>query len=209
MDPIDDRITFSHPELLSISPHCQVIRVDCRSPGTPKSSAVERVLKFFPSTSRVPYEKEVAIYRKLVRNQVPVNFPSLIGCGDWPFGKYAKVVGKRLQKFAARDDSTISVIMLESIRNATTLSEMLVVTTSVAAAALKALSRLHEYRIVHGDISTGNVLVLTESDPTAVMWIDFAASWSEASGAQTVWEMERAAEYFANQVARPRNLANF
>ena len=202
MDPIEDRITFSRPQLLSMSPHCQVIRVDCRSPGTPKPSSVERVLKFFPSTSRVAYEKEVAIYRRLVRSRVPVNFPSLIGCGDWPFGKYVKVLGKRVQKFSGKDDSTLSVIMLDYIRNATTLSEMPTITTSIAAAALKALSRLHGYRIVHGDISTSNVLVLTEADPPAVMWIDFAASWSEASVAQTVWEMERAAVYFANQVPR-------
>jgi tRNA A-37 threonylcarbamoyl transferase component Bud32 len=95
---------------------------------------------------------------------------------------------------------TIFVLMLNYVQDSTTLSSV-TISATVAKTVLLALEILHEGGIVHGDISTSNVLVLEGNDCVDVMWIDFSSSWTDASPKQVAWESEKAAEYFGDLVS--------
>lgn len=203
MNLIDDRTAFSRPRILSSSPHRQVVRFDSRvSRDGKKAGAIDCVLKFFTSKVRIAYDKEVAAYSRLTESNTTLRFPQPLGFGEWSSAKYAKVLGKGRQTLLEDDpDSTIFVLMLEYIGNSHPLSVIMPIAPEITILALSSLADLHAIGIVHGDISTTNILVIEKKGQDInVAWVDFSSSWTNASSKQIEWELDRAAEYFEEWV---------
>jgi hypothetical protein len=200
MEDIKEKTIFSRPRLLSATPGSQVVRCNYKIPTARKrpDEVYECVLKIFPSSFRISYEKELSTYRRLIESDVGISYPDPLGCGEWPSAKYIKTIGQRITSILKDSkDSTVFVLMLGYV-DATPLSSI-AVSTDVALAALSSLAKLHALGIVHGDLSTSNIFVDEEQEDNSVniVWMDFSSSWTEASPNQLSWEMDRALEYFA------------
>ena len=208
MDPIDDRFLFSHPEVLSSSRNSQVILLKSR---LPRGQPFDSIVKCFPSRARVEYEKEISVYTVLTENDVSFKYAKPIGYGQWSSQKYVKILGKKHSSLLDEgSDDIISVLMLEFLEEAVPLSDSTNIIAQepdsglfIATSALSSLAKLHSLGIVHGDISTSNVL-LCESDS---LWIDFSSSWINAPSNQIAWEWDRAVEYFSLWVNHRSNPA--
>jgi serine/threonine protein kinase len=159
------------------------------------------VLKFFALKSRAAYDKEVAVYWWLHNSgRTMKNYSRLLGYDQWMAAKYVKTIGRGIKSILSKNpDPHIYVLMLKDIENSSPMSSV-TITPAIAAAALTNLAILHETGVVHGDISTDNILVLEEEESVRVFWIDFSSSCTNASSIQTAWEMDRAAEYFSQWV---------
>src|SRR5277367_5803257 len=150
MERIDPRLLFSRPRLLQTGPSRQVIRFDARPSRAAKSASFDCVLKFFTSTTRFSYDKEVAVYQRL-KESGAVTRPKFRGYDEWSREKYVKIVGKGTELLSLDDEpeSSIFVIMLEYIQNSRPLSENTPVPLDIAKLALSGLAELHELGIVH------------------------------------------------------------
>lgn len=202
MQRIDDRTVFSRPQLLSHGPHAQVFRYQAKVPQAGKRThPIDCILKFFPLSSKIPYDKEITVYNHLLRSKTPARFPKPLGYDEWPPTKYSKLVGKRTEPLLKNEpDSKIFVLMLEYIADSMPLSKVENVSLAIVQEALSSLSSLHALRILHGDISSSNVLVVEHEHEVQTIWVDFSSSWTGASSKQKAWEMDKAAEHFGQLV---------
>jgi len=175
------------------------------------------ILKFFPPGFRLRFEKEIDAYNRFSERQefdydntpdpIPTEAftPRPLGFASWPIAKYSKTIGRGIDSLVRAgqeqagdsEANEILVLMLEYVEG-TPLSH-LNVSVEMAVAALSALAKIHNAGVIHGDISEGNALVHNEGGIINVVWIDFSSSWTR--GARHIsWEMDRAADYFAQWV---------
>jgi RIO-like serine/threonine protein kinase len=200
MERIHERAVFSRPKLLSLGQHSQVIRVNYKLPWD-KGSPDDCVLKIFLPRSRVAFEKEKEVYCFLETTPIRFEYARPIGYGEWTPAKYLKTIGKGIAPLpSATSQASIRVLLLRYVDG--TLLHNIASSSVIAASALSNLAGLHERGIVHGDISSDNILVSEEDDALKVFWLDFSSSWANASLKQVTWEMEKAAEFFEEWVFR-------
>ena len=53
---------------------------------------------------------------------------------------------------------------------------------ATAEAVARALNRIHEARIMHGDMQERNILLVQEGGIVRAVWIDFSCAWINAYG---------------------------
>ena len=197
---------FSRPQLLSTGLNTQIVKFHVKRPARRGSSsrAEECVLKFFRSAHRLEYQREIAAYEFLLNASAELDFLKPFGYAEWPITTYRRAIGRNIQTFLDPRDSTILVLMLEYIRDASPLSSMAAITPNIAALSLDSLMRLHDIGVGHGDISTSNILLIDKNDGQLAIWIDFAASTLENSAEHLELEYRNSVEYFARLAGVPR-----
>lgn len=198
MEVIDDRVLFSRPRLLSTGIHGQVIRCEYRVSRKTTSKNANCVLKFFPPRFKTCFDRERAIYQQLLDSNTSLQYVKPLGFAEWPSAKYLKTIGRGITAIENGTSSTVHVLMLE-YEESSPLSSV-PISLALAKSSIACLNMLHQLGIVHGDISTDNILVVERNGLTDVVWIDFSGSWSDASPNQIALEARRAAEYFAHLV---------
>jgi serine/threonine protein kinase len=203
MEPIDDRFVFSRPQLLSTGLHSQAVRFNFKPVRSRKTSAELPVcvLKFYSPDAQISYESELSVYQHVqVAASAELLCPKPIGYAEWSSAKYAKAIGRGIQRIVDGGDAPVFVLMLEYVEGSTTLSSVNV-TPSVAKAAVSSLCKLHRLRVLHGDVSTNNALLMEEHDPARVVWVDFSAASMQAQERELALETKKAVEYFASLVS--------
>lgn len=193
MEVIDDRVLFSRPRLLSTGIHGQVVHSEYRVSqiSRPKNC----VLKFFPARFKACFDREKVIYQQLLDSNTAVQYVKPLGIAEWPSAKYLKTIGRRITPIKNGTSSTVYVLMLEYEKSSSLSSVPM--SLPLAKSSIACLNMLHQLGIIHGDISTDNVLVVERDGLMDVLWIDFSCSWGDASPGQIALEARRAAEYFA------------
>lgn len=201
MQPIPANVKYSRPHLLHESPRSQVVRCAFRDFQGAQAETQICVLKFFPGALRPAFDREVAIYGRLIEsNDDLLRYPKPLGFAEWTTKKYEKVIGRKITRMIGNEDDIVYVLMLEFLES-TTLTNHL--SLELVKSALSSLGRLHRLGIVHGDISASNVLILPDNRNLIAVWIDFSYSWTDASERQISLERDRARNYFASLVFSP------
>jgi RIO-like serine/threonine protein kinase len=156
-------------------------------------------LKFYTPANRVRYENELAAFQILLLSSLDLVFPKPVAYAEWSTIKYGKTIGRNVPSITKPGDESIFVLMIDYIENSTPLSSSNV-SHEVAKAAIVSLHKLHAIRILHGDISSSNSLLLDEHEPCTVMWVDFSSASINASDKTLALEMKRAINYFGAMV---------
>jgi serine/threonine protein kinase len=193
---IDDSATFSRPHLLRVRADRQVLRANYK----PSKKDVNQlcVLKFFTIRSKIAFEREIKAYSKLIPSSGEF-YANPIGIAEWTIARYLKAIGKAIQPMEIDDqDPMIFVLVLEYV-DLVVLSSI-PVTVGKAADCLSGLSEMHSLKMIHGDVRLDNILVSTAPGASAIVWIDFSSSWTEASPNQIELEWNGAVEFFAHLV---------
>jgi serine/threonine protein kinase len=199
MKPIDEKATFTRPRFLSNGFHSQVILCNARLSGRPAEKPVTCVLKFFPSHFQLCFEKEVQAYRTLLESDTTLKYPKPYGFAEWSTAKYIKTIGRTIEPLVGADtEENVFVLILQYVEVGDAPPSSL--SLELAVAAMDSLNLLHKEKIVHGDISTHNILAVENETTTNITWLDFSCSWTNASAEQIRWEWNKAAEYFAKLV---------
>jgi RIO-like serine/threonine protein kinase len=194
MEQISDELSFSRPQLLSTGIHSQVVLFNYKQSRSRTAEVAACVLKFYRPDARFAYENELSVYRRLLGTKTELIYPKPFGYSEWSSAKYVKAIGRGIKRIV-EGDASVYVLMLEYMENATPLSSVNV-SSSIAESAISSLCRLHNIRIVHGDISTSNALVLAEHEPARVAWIDFSSASTLALQKDLALETDKAIEYF-------------
>jgi RIO-like serine/threonine protein kinase len=161
------------------------------------------VLKFFPVGFRLTYEREIAAYNRLLdyyQLSGSALSPKPLGYAEWSSSKYTKAIGHNIPSLLkGTKDKVIYVLMLEFVEGL--LLGHVVPSEKAIVAVLSGLYRMHALGIVHGDVSTSNVIISEEQEDAQAIWLDFGSSWTNASPQQLKWERENALKYFADWVS--------
>jgi len=199
MQVIDERISFSQPQLLKVTPWAQVIRFKYKaSRNAPNISAQDCVLKIFGEDSRILFDKEVAAYARLVQSKTSATYAKPLGYSKWTAQKYERTIGRNITRMGD-GKAEVYVLMLEFVVGRELTAKDF--TKPLAISCLKSLDQLHALAIVHGDINPSNLLLLEDDSTTDFVWLDFSFSWTDASPAQLDWETDRAVEYLSDWVS--------
>lgn len=190
---------FLLPRLLSHKPRSQVVLCDYISDESSPFS--ECVVKVFPPKGRVAYEKELSAYSVLEKEHKSIS-PRNIWSGNWSAERYQEFLGGMLPSVLRRAETEVSVIALSFVKGSNVFSPRLPTETRIAAvkSALRSLRSLHRIGIVHGDISTENVIIRSAGDHFFAFWIDFSSCNISASKKAMLHEWEKANKYFSQTV---------
>ena len=197
MQKLNDQLTFTHIQLLHTSNRNQIVRCNYKK-GRKVNSCV---LKLFPTKFRLSFEQERETYNKLLDANTNLLYPLPLGYTKWSVAKYEEVIGSTIGSIldgTPSNDSGVYVLMLHFIENAKQLDKVYP-SLQLAIEIIASLDNLHRIRIVHGDLSLSNILLIKESltDVGKIMFLDFASSWTNASRKQLEWETKNAVEFFA------------
>jgi serine/threonine protein kinase len=195
---IEDSSTFSRPRLLSVRGNRQVVRANYKLSKNDVNKLC--VLKFFTIESKIEFEKEIQAYSTLIASG-DTFYANPIGIAEWSIARYLKAIGKTIQPMEIGDqDRMIFVLVLQYVDLVVLSSIPIPVTVGKAAACLSSLSAMHALKMVHGDVTRDNILVSTAPGVSAIVWIDFSSSWTDASPNQIELEWNGAVEFFAHSV---------
>src|SRR2546423_6665728 len=148
MQLIDERAVFSRPRPLKRGAHGQVVRVNYKLPWRKTKPTTDCVLKFFPASNRLAYDKEVEIYYRLEGNPTPgFEYARPLGYGEWTVAKYIKTIGKGIKPILQETPGATIFVLLLAFVDAASLAEV-TPTARIAAAAFKSLGSLHACGIV-------------------------------------------------------------
>jgi hypothetical protein len=131
-------------------------------------------LKLFKSERKESYDRESSAYALLIHRGVRQCIPSVRWKGAFPLshweGRHAPskeeeiqygLVMEYFEDYDQVEFSNLGVLAAEAIG--------------------RALGRIHEARVGHGDIDGRNTLFVREAESVRVVWMDFSFAWVHAS----------------------------
>jgi len=158
---------------------------------------VEEVLclKLFSERWEEEYHREVYAYAFLIHHQVKNCIPQVYWKGELPLSRWgggpAPPGDGEIEEWYGDSEAASNQnssgeriyygIVMEYFDDFREIDySKLNVQTGEAVA--RALSRIHEARILHGDIAERNILLVRKSGKVRPVWIDFSCSWINAYG---------------------------
>lgn len=137
-------------------------------------------LKLFSEEWKDAYEREAAAYALMIHRGVKRCIPTVYWVGELSLSQWN---GKeRKEEDGDEHDNEIYYgIVMEYFENFREVDfESIDLPTAMAVA--RALNRIHEARIYHGDMEERNILLVRESRVVRAVWIDFSCAWINAYG---------------------------
>lgn len=134
----------------------------------------EFCLKLFSKEWKEAFDREVAAYALMIHRKVRRCIPTVYWKGALPLSVWN---GKDASEIVA-DEVYFGIVMeyFEDFREV----EFDRIDLKTAEAVANALNRIHEARIMHGDMEERNILLVRESKIVRAVWIDFSCAWINA-----------------------------
>jgi len=158
---------------------------------------VEEVLclKLFSEVWEQAYYREVYAYAFMIHYKVKHCIPRVYWKGEFPLSRWGggpippgrpqgEVWYSDSEATSTQDSSVEPIyygIVMEYFDDFREL-DYSKLDWQVGEAVARALSRIHEARILHGDIAERNILLVRESGKVRPVWIDYSCSWINAYG---------------------------
>jgi Lipopolysaccharide kinase (Kdo/WaaP) family len=133
-------------------------------------------LKLFSEEWKEAYDREVATYALMVHRKVRRCIPHIYWKG-----------AKSLSEWNGEDgdeqggDEVWYGIGMEYLKDFREV-QFERIDLATAEAVARALNRIHEARIMHGDMQERNILLVREGGIVRAVWIDFSCAWINAYG---------------------------
>jgi len=199
---VEELFQFYDPKLISHQSKQQVILCTYDSnPATGNPS--QCILKFFSPKRRAAWKNEEAAY-SVVRDAdleiVPL--PRLLWSGIWTETYYNQLIRVKLPSVLGRNETSVHVIMLSYIDETQTITRQPTIAQQKLAvkAAMLALRCLHTLKIIQGNVSEENVLLVKKDATYLAYWIDLSSCTIGASERALSREWREAIEYFSQLV---------
>jgi hypothetical protein len=140
-------------------------------------------LKLFSEEWKNAYEREVDSYSLMIHRKVKRCIPEVYFKGALPLsiwnGNHNR--SQRSSATSDEDDEIWYGIVMEYFDDFREL-DFEKIDADTALAVAKALTRIHQARIMHGDLQEQNILLVRRAGDVRVVWIDFSCAWINAYG---------------------------
>jgi hypothetical protein len=140
-------------------------------------------LKLFSEEWKDAYEREVDAYSLMIHRKVKrcipeVYFKGALSLSSWNGNQHHS---QRNSATLDEEDENYYGIVMEYFDDFREVDfEKLDVDTAIAV--VKALTRIHQARIRHGDLQEQNILLVRQAGIVRIVWIDFSCAWINAYG---------------------------